>query len=257
MHLLPPHAQIEQLDDTILPVTELVRRCPAKQLMALYKTPAFKTAEEFLVHLATTRGKLKKGGTVDMEVWPRCAPRGRAGSRCASWVAVSDCTTDRAQPRPRSKAWCGAPCRAYTPIGPNMPPHLSPPQAAARILLQDWNDGRIPYHTLPPKRVSSNVAGSAAIVQEWGPVFEADSVQEEALMAALPTAAQGGFVMDTLGEPGFDPEAPELQEGDDVAMEGRWVGQGAEQTSGAGVPGSDVGDIEAVRGGERNGVRRH
>lgn len=68
--------QIEQLDDPILPVMELVRRCPAKQLMVLYKAPAFKTAEEFLVHLATSRGKLKKGGTVDMEV--RClALRGR------------------------------------------------------------------------------------------------------------------------------------------------------------------------------------
>ncbi|KAL6774168.1 hypothetical protein ACKKBG_A24010 [Auxenochlorella protothecoides x Auxenochlorella symbiontica] len=150
--------KIEQLDDPILPVMELVRRCPAKQLMVLYKAPAFKTAEEFLVHLATSRGKLKKGGTVDME-------------------------------------------------------------AAARILLQDWNDGRIPYHTLPPKRASTTVTGSAAIVTEWGPMFEAGSVQEEALIGALPVTAGGGFVVDTLGEVGFDPEAPELQDEEDVDME--------------------------------------
>ena len=38
---------------------------------------------------------------------------------------------------------------------------------------QDWNDGRIPYFTLPPKR-DSEVAGSAQLVAEWGPDFDAD-----------------------------------------------------------------------------------
>lgn len=55
-------------------------------------------------------------------------------------------------------------------------------------------------------------------------MFEADSVQEEALIGALPVTAGGGFVVDTLGEVGFDPEAPELQEEEEVDMEGGWDG---------------------------------
>lgn len=38
----------EQLPDPALPVAEIVRRCPAKQLMKLYKVAAFKGADAFL-----------------------------------------------------------------------------------------------------------------------------------------------------------------------------------------------------------------
>lgn len=48
-------------------------------------------------------------------------------------------------------------------------------QAAARIVLQDWNDGRIPYYTVPPQR-ASEVEGSAALVQQWGAEFNANEV---------------------------------------------------------------------------------
>eukprot|EP00887_Chlorella_sp_A99_P007173 scaffold2.g7173.t1 len=107
--------KVEQLEDPALPVAEVVRRCPPRQLMALYKVPAFDSPERFLAHVAQARGKLKKGGTVDVA-------------------------------------------------------------AAARIVLQarDWNDGRIPYYTLPPKR-ESEVAGSAAVVPAWGADFSADA----------------------------------------------------------------------------------
>lgn len=59
---------MEQLEDPVLPATEVVSRCPAKQLMVLYKIPKFEGASEFLQSIASTRGKLKKGGAVDVEV---------------------------------------------------------------------------------------------------------------------------------------------------------------------------------------------
>ena len=33
----PDRAQVEKLEDPVLPVTEIVAKCPAPQLMALYK----------------------------------------------------------------------------------------------------------------------------------------------------------------------------------------------------------------------------
>lgn len=63
-------AQVEQVEDPALPVAEIVRRCPAKQLMALYRAPAFADADEFLRHVASARGKLRKGGTADTRVRP-------------------------------------------------------------------------------------------------------------------------------------------------------------------------------------------
>lgn len=60
--------QVEQLEDPVLPVTEIVKRCPAKQLMVIYKIPKFSTADELLQQIAESRGKLKKGGVVDVQV---------------------------------------------------------------------------------------------------------------------------------------------------------------------------------------------
>ena len=54
-------------------------------------------------------------------------------------------------------------------------------QAAARMLLHDWNDGRIAYYTMPPARPDHGHA-SAAVVPAWGAEFNAD----EARMPARP-----------------------------------------------------------------------
>jgi len=64
----PPDAcriQVEQLSapETIVP--EILKRCPAKQLMALYKVPAFKDSDDFLQHVAFQRGRLLPGGIGD------------------------------------------------------------------------------------------------------------------------------------------------------------------------------------------------
>lgn len=63
--------QVEKLADPVVPVGEVLRRVPAKQLMVLYKIGAFGTAEEMLQHIATARGKLRKGGTPDMKAAAR------------------------------------------------------------------------------------------------------------------------------------------------------------------------------------------
>ena len=49
-------------------------------------------------------------------------------------------------------------------------------------MLQDWNDGRIPYYTVPPQR-QSEVEGSAALVQQWGQDFNADEVRRRGFYA--------------------------------------------------------------------------
>ena len=136
--------KIEQLDDPVLPVAEIVRRCPPKQLMTIYKIPSFTDVDGFLTHVATARGKLKKGGVVDLV-------------------------------------------------------------ASARIILQDWNDGKIPYFTRPGQR-KSEIEGTAAVVNDWGADFDAAAVfaaEANAVVAGLPSledGKKGFFQTQTIGE---------------------------------------------------------
>eukprot|EP01025_Chloroclados_australasicus_P052547 TRINITY_DN6129_c0_g2_i1.p2 TRINITY_DN6129_c0_g2~~TRINITY_DN6129_c0_g2_i1.p2 ORF type:complete len:466 (+),score=68.64 TRINITY_DN6129_c0_g2_i1:94-1491(+) len=48
--------------------------------------------------------------------------------------------------------------------------------AAARIVLQDWNDGRLQYYTLPPQRQKPL---SSKIVSDYGADFDIDAVYAE------------------------------------------------------------------------------
>lgn len=50
------------------PVTEILARVPAKQLMAVYKIAGFDGTDGYLQQVASARGKLKKGGVLDVEV---------------------------------------------------------------------------------------------------------------------------------------------------------------------------------------------
>lgn len=60
-------------------MSEILTRVPAKQLMSLYKVAAFEgSVDAFLQQVAQARGKLKRGGIVDVEV------RGREGG----WLDV-------------------------------------------------------------------------------------------------------------------------------------------------------------------------
>lgn len=164
--------KVEQLEDPALPVAEIVKRCPAKQLMELYKVPAFSDVDGFLVHVATARGKLRRGGAVDTA-------------------------------------------------------------AAARIVLQDWNDGRIPYYTLPTKR-DTEVEGSAAVVSSWGAEFDADEVfaaEQNAVIEGLPSLADADFFQTASAGPvDLDLEAAAEDEDEEGGSEGEGM-SGSEMDS--------------------------
>lgn len=106
--------RIEKLDDPVGPVKEILRLCPARMLVTLYKVPSFDAVDDFLQKVATVRGKLKKGGIVDID-------------------------------------------------------------ATARIVLHDWNEGKIPYYTMPPTR-NVGEPSEAKIVSEFGKEFNVDEV---------------------------------------------------------------------------------
>lgn len=52
-------------------VKEIFKLCPAKTLVMLYRIPSFDSVDEFLQNVATARGKLKKGGIVDVDAAAR------------------------------------------------------------------------------------------------------------------------------------------------------------------------------------------
>ncbi|KAI3932799.1 hypothetical protein MKX01_031781 [Papaver californicum] len=108
--------RIEKLEDPIAPVKEILKLCPAKMLVSLYKLPNFDSVDDFLQKVATVRGKLKKGGVLDI-------------------------------------------------------------QAAAKIVLHDWNEGKIKYYTMPPVRNQGETLESS-IVSELGKEFNVDEVYQ-------------------------------------------------------------------------------
>ncbi|KAJ8534588.1 hypothetical protein K7X08_016316 [Anisodus acutangulus] len=106
--------RIEKLEDPVGPVKEILKLCPERMLVTIYKVPTFDSVDDFLQKVAMVRGKLKKGGIVDVD-------------------------------------------------------------AAARIVLHDWNEGKIPYYTLPPTR-NDGEHSEAKIVSELGKEFNIDEV---------------------------------------------------------------------------------
>ncbi|RZC48484.1 hypothetical protein C5167_016910 [Papaver somniferum] len=108
--------RIEKLEDPIAPVKEILKLCPAKMLVSLYKIAIFDSVDDFLQKVATVRGKLKKGGVLDI-------------------------------------------------------------QAAAKIVLHDWNEGKIKYYTMPPVRNQGETFESS-IVSELGKEFNVGEVYQ-------------------------------------------------------------------------------
>jgi nuclear GTP-binding protein len=78
----------------------------------------FRDTNEFLLHLARQRGKLRRGGIPD--------------------------------------------------IG-----------SAAKVVLQDWNSGKIPYYTLPPAIDKNNEILDSTIVSTWSKEFNLNEVCSE------------------------------------------------------------------------------
>ncbi|CAH8356327.1 unnamed protein product [Eruca vesicaria subsp. sativa] len=119
--------RIEKLEDPVSPVNEILKLCSTQMLVTLYKIPSFEGVDDFLYKVATVRGKLKKGGLVDIE-------------------------------------------------------------AAARIVLHDWNEGKIPFYTMPPKR-DQGEHSELKIVTELAKEFNIDEVYsgESSFIGSLKT----------------------------------------------------------------------
>lgn len=154
-HALRNCVKIEKLEDAVLPVSEIVKRCPAKQLMAIYKVPTFDDTDQFLQHIALVRGKLKKGGTVDV-------------------------------------------------------------QAAAKVVLQDWNDGRIPFYTMPPQREAQEGHAAAEVVTQWASDFDADQVfgdERSAVIDGLPSLEESSNYFQTQSNGPATASLEDMQQG--------------------------------------------
>eukprot|EP00794_Sanderia_malayensis_P006030 gene6030-6731_t len=128
--------KIEQLDDVIMPVEAILRRCNKNQIMEKYCVAEYSNAEEFLGFLARRLGKLKKGGIPDTF-------------------------------------------------------------AAAKSILQDWNSGKITFHTIPPERKVDENHETASIVQYWGAEFDMKAIEKEEQedMKDLISAMSGSLVL--------------------------------------------------------------
>eukprot|EP01104_Vermistella_antarctica_P009166 TRINITY_DN2336_c0_g1_i1.p1 TRINITY_DN2336_c0_g1~~TRINITY_DN2336_c0_g1_i1.p1 ORF type:complete len:638 (+),score=208.18 TRINITY_DN2336_c0_g1_i1:124-2037(+) len=62
-------------------------------------------------------------------------------------------------------------------------------KAAARSVLQDWNAGKIPFYTLPP-REQHHVTSEDAVVSNWGADFDVNAAtfgSEDAMLECLPS----------------------------------------------------------------------
>lgn len=59
--------RLEKLDDPTGAVHTLVGKCPQEELVAVYNIPKFNNPDEFILHVAFKKGKLKKGGVADLE----------------------------------------------------------------------------------------------------------------------------------------------------------------------------------------------
>jgi len=80
----------DQIEDCLLPIQAILKRCSREQIMKLYNIPEYNSPMEFLKNIAEKRGKILKGGAVDID-------------------------------------------------------------NAAKVVLHDWNSGKIPYYTIPPE----------------------------------------------------------------------------------------------------------
>lgn len=63
--------KLDSVLDPIPPVQEIVRRCDKMKLMSIYKIARFGSDGEFIQLVAKVRGKVKKGGVLDLEMAAR------------------------------------------------------------------------------------------------------------------------------------------------------------------------------------------
>eukprot|EP00250_Pteridium_aquilinum_P014660 c22126_g1_i1 orf=370-2133(-) len=127
--------RIENLEDPLGPVKEILRLCPQERIMSIYKIPSFQSSDEFLQHVAQVRGKLKKGGVMDLV-------------------------------------------------------------AAAKMVLKDWNEGKIPHYSTPPVRPQHEQLDTA-IVSAFSKEFNIEDVyrdESSTVIASLPPLVESVHV---------------------------------------------------------------
>ncbi|XP_023333808.1 guanine nucleotide-binding protein-like 3 homolog isoform X2 [Eurytemora carolleeae] len=99
-------------------------------------------------------------------------------------------------------------------------------EKAARILLGDWNSGKIKYFTHPPEQAETNMA--AEIVSQFAAEFSLDKVDQTEEMDTLPiikpsdiVQVESSSILETAGE-GEDEEEDEMDEDEvEVGVEGK------------------------------------
>lgn len=142
------------------PVKEIIKLCPEDKLLSIYNVSQFKSAEEFLQQVATLRGKLKKGGVVDMEAAARIVLHDWNEGMAYFFVQL---------------------CKIFK--------YLVAPRYLFVISLYFSNVqlsqffviclGKIPYYTLPPVRSNDDI-GESVIVSDLGREFNTEVYNAEA-----------------------------------------------------------------------------
>eukprot|EP00252_Welwitschia_mirabilis_P018350 TRINITY_DN40782_c0_g1_i1.p1 TRINITY_DN40782_c0_g1~~TRINITY_DN40782_c0_g1_i1.p1 ORF type:complete len:629 (-),score=180.64 TRINITY_DN40782_c0_g1_i1:431-2317(-) len=85
--------------------------------------------------------------------------------------------------------------------------------AAARIVLHDWNEGKIPYYTVPPTRNAEH--SESAIVSALGKEFDVNDIyrEESVMMEKLHSLMDSLHIeMPSNAPPCMDDEIPEAEE---------------------------------------------
>ena len=75
--------------------------------------------------------------------------------------------------------------------------------AAARTVLKDWNNGRIPFYTTPPADAGPAVGGDAVIVAQFGKEFDLSKFDDE-VMKSLKDKDEMDFVQLEDGDKGIE-----------------------------------------------------
>lgn len=147
---------LEKLEDPVGVVHAMVSKVPKKQLLQVFELADFTSADDFILRVASLKGKLKKGGIADV-------------------------------------------------------------QATAIAILRDWNDGKIPFYTLPPLIPASNYVSKARIVQgnDQGSL-DIDALERgsrDMLVATLPADADTHLEIESIRDRSYqlDVEADDAQ----------------------------------------------
>lgn len=137
---------------------EILKLCPARQLVTLYKIPSFDSVDDFLQKVATIRGKLKKGGIVDTEAAARIILHDWNEGMC-TWILLKHKRRETEACFFLLKLKIRKNLTLY-PFKRNVYLHVS---------------GKIPYYTMPPVR-DQGEPSEAKIVSEFSKEFNIDEV---------------------------------------------------------------------------------